>query len=563
MFEPNPLMLADFYKVNHADMYPEDLEYAVAYFRARKSRIDDVENTVHFGTQYVVKKWFVEFFNEKFFKLNKDELEELIKDFEVLIDTQMPGYNGPLTQSMNRWRDLHTLGYLPLRICSVPEGSINAIGTPVIEILNTVPGYAWIVNYFETLFSTESWFMITVATLAHKLRKNTQPFFDRTCDGNVSLATTTSAFGMRGQGSFWSGLMGDAAFLTSFNKSSNMSVNQFLEHYYNVSVHDTSIGMGSVSTEHSVMGMVPRQEERNLYERLLKDKRFNGNMSIVSDTWDFWKVVTTTVPNLKNVIECREGKFSIRPDSGDAYTIICGAKDFVRYNTLEEAISTTTLNLNAGYIELDNPYKTYIMVSNKYYELEYDKVDDTYTFAYLSPYDPTAKEFGIIEYLYNVFGGTINSKGFKVLNHKIGVIWGDGMLEESIVKILSKLESKGFAASNVGFGVGSWFQAQHSRDTLGFKYQISHAVFKNGKEHMVYKVTGNSSKVSLKGLVNVNIRRLGDWSDNNTLSTLEFKDMDHYISANPPFMNTIFVDGVMNDDTCLDEIRNRLWGDLF
>lgn len=108
-----------------------------------------------------------------------------------------------------------------------------------------------------------------------------------------------------------------------------------------------------------------------------------------------------------------------------------------------------------------------------------------------------------VELLENAFGCSVNSKGYKVLNH-VRVIQGDGVNAASIDKILHTLKSNGYSASNVAFGMGGHLLQQLDRDTLRFAMKCS-SVIVNGKERNVSKdpITdpGKKSKEGLLDLV--------------------------------------------------------------
>ncbi len=103
--------------------------------------------------------------------------------------------------------------------------------------------------------------------------------------------------------------------------------------------------------------------------------------------------------------------------------------------------------------------------------------------------DPAIVPVQIIEKLYQIFGGTVNSKGFKVLHPKVRVLQGDGINHESLNRILFNLEIKGFAVDNIVFGMGGGLLQLVNRDTCRFAMKASairidgvwHDVFKNPK----------------------------------------------------------------------------------
>lgn len=66
---------------------------------------------------------------------------------------------------------LHKLGYLPIRIKALPEGSYCPIGCPVLTITNTHPDFAWLTNYLESILSNILWQPMTSATISDVYRR--------------------------------------------------------------------------------------------------------------------------------------------------------------------------------------------------------------------------------------------------------------------------------------------------------------------------------------------------------------------------------------------------------
>lgn len=94
--------------------------------------------------------------------------------------------------------------------------------------------------------------------------------------------------------------------------------------------------------------------------------------------------------------------------------------------------------------------------------------------------DPEAQpgsppEKGVIELLWDIFGGTVNSKGFKVLDSHIGAIYGDAITYERAEEICERLKAKGFASTNIVLGVGSFTYQYVTRDTFGFAMKATWA----------------------------------------------------------------------------------------
>jgi nicotinamide phosphoribosyltransferase len=188
-----------------------------------------------------------------------------------------------------------------------------------------------------------------------------------------------------------------------------------------------------------------RDSEFETYERLITEIYPNGMISIVSDTWDFWSVLTDILPKLKDKIMSRNGKVVIRPDSGDPVDIVCG-------NDM----------LNAD--------------------------------------DPA--HYGAVEVLWNIFGGKINEKGYKELDSHIGLIYGDSITIDRAEVILAKLEAKGFSSGNIVFGIGSYTMQYVTRDTLGFAVKATSVVI-DGERKAIFKDPKTGSKKSHKGLLMV------------------------------------------------------------
>jgi len=100
--------------------------------------------------------------------------------------------------------------------------------------------------------------------------------------------------------------------------------------------------------------------------------------------------------------------------------------------------------------------------------------------------DPVKNPVKAIELLYKVFGGTVNKKGYKVLNPAVRLLQGDGINTKSIGQILELLKRKGFSAENIAFGMGGALLQKIDRDTLKFAMKTN-AVQINGEWKDVYK----------------------------------------------------------------------------
>jgi nicotinamide phosphoribosyltransferase len=100
--------------------------------------------------------------------------------------------------------------------------------------------------------------------------------------------------------------------------------------------------------------------------------------------------------------------------------------------------------------------------------------------------DPTVVPVQAIEMLADLFGFTVNSKGFKVLPDCVRVIQGDGINRESINVIMNSLIAKGFSVENIAFGMGGALLQGVNRDTQRFAMKAS-AISINGVWQPVQK----------------------------------------------------------------------------
>lgn len=386
----NPLILADYYKTEHFKMYPKGMIKLYSNFTPRKSRIPGINGVVVFGIQHFILKYLIEDFNKNFFSKEKDAVvEEYVK--HIPVDTK-------------HIEDLHDLGYLPILIKALPEGSICPISVPLLTIMNTHENFAWLVNYLESLLSAMLWQGITSATIAHQYKKLLVKYAEETDRNNVAFVDWQGHdFSMRGMSSVESAILSGMGHLTSFTGTDTIPAIYQLEESYGAK---GLIGASVPATEHSVMCMGTKESEIETFSRLL-DLYPKGILSVVSDTWDLWKVCTEFLPTLKDKVLAREGKLVIRPDSGDPVDIICGLN------------SRPQIGLTPNVIIASESEKK-----------------------------------GVIELLWDVFGGTVNEQGYKVLNPHIGAIYGDSITLERADQICKRLKAKGFASTNIVFGIG-------------------------------------------------------------------------------------------------------------
>ncbi|WP_343303532.1 nicotinate phosphoribosyltransferase [Chitinophaga niabensis] len=484
----SPILLKDGYKVGHKFQYPEGTILVYSNLTPRKSRNAEVDEIVFFGLQYFIKEYLIRQFDELFFKRPQ---AEVLQQYARIMDN----YLGKDSISYQHIADLHKLGYLPLEIKALPEGSLVPMRVPVFTIKNTVPEFFWLTNMLETLLSAILWKPCTSATTAFQYLKTFTKYAEETVGNDMGFIPWQGHdFSFRGMSGIEDAAMSGAAHLLSFAGTDTIPAIDFLETYYHADCEKELVGGSVPATEHSVMCMGTQDDEIKTFERLINDIYPAGIVSIVSDTWDFWKVITVFLPQLKDKILARNGKVVIRPDSGDPVKIIIGDKD----------------------APIGSP--------------EYK---------------------GAIECMWETFGGTITEMGYKLLDSHIGLIYGDSITTERQVAILEGLKEKDFSSYNVVLGIGSFTYEYVTRDTFGFAMKATYGEV-NGEGRDIFKdpKTDDGTKKSAKGLMQV-------YRDNAT-GKLTLKDQCTWAEEEQGELKTVFKDGALLVDVTLAEIRNRI-----
>ncbi len=473
------MLLADFYKLSHREQYPQGTEYVYSTWTPRTSRIDGVNKVVVFGIQGFIKEFLIEYFNKNFFSLPK---AHVVADYSRVVKNTL-GIQSPHTAHIEA---LHDLGYLPLEIKALPEGSLCAIRVPYMTVRNTNPEFFWLTNFLETILSSYLWVPATSATIARQYRLILDDYTGKTGGDLEFVQFQGHDFSMRGMGSLEAAYRSGAGHLLSFTGTDTIPAIEYLERYYNANVEKELVGTSIPATEHSVM--CAYQDDEVSFKRLITEVYPSGFVSIVSDTWDLWDVVGRILPKYKDLIMDRDGKLVIRPDSGDPVKIICGDPE--------------------GATE--------------------------------------AERKGVVQMLWDTFGGIVNAKGFKQLDSHIGAIYGDSISLARCEAICAGLMANGFASTNVVYGIGSFTYQYNTRDTFGFAMK-STMVQINGQQIPIFKnpKTDDGTKKSQRGAVAV--------IDGKCVDGLTLND-----SLPNDQLKTVFRDGKLLIDDSLAIIRSRL-----
>lgn len=424
LYNINPMLLIDFYKAVHAEMLPTKITKSVSYFTPRMSRVRMWNKVVMFGLQGFVKTYLIDYFNERFFER---PIDEVISEYERIMDASL----GKGVYGLQKIKDLHALGYLPIEIWALPEGTKVPMHVPMFCITNTHDDFAWLPQALESLISAEAWHPMLAATVGATYRDIVNKFYDETCDDSVSRNKALGSFDFRGGECTDSAIKAAAGWCLSFVNTATVPVIPYLEKLYNCDCTKEPVAFGSPSTEHAVMcsNYAVDGDEVTLLKRLLTEIYPDTSFSAVLDSYDYWNVIDNVLPQIKPEIMAHNGCMLMRGDSGDCI----------------EVVTKTVFKL------------------------------------------------------WDEFGGTINSKGYKVLDPHVKVIYGDSITIQRCERIYEILKDNGFAASNVALGVGSFsFQCVEedgilkpfTRDTFSSCIKATYCeidhkpypIFKNPKE---------------------------------------------------------------------------------
>lgn len=424
LYNINPMLLIDFYKAVHAEMLPAKITKSVSYFTPRMSRVRMWNKVVMFELQGFVKTYLIDYFNERFFER---PIDEVISEYERIMDASL----GKGVYGLQKIKDLHALGYLPIEIWALPEGTKVPMHVPMFCITNTHDDFAWLPQALESLISAEAWHPMLVATVGATYRDIVNKFYDETCDDSVSRNKALGSFDFRGEECTDSAIKAAAGWCLSFVNTATVPVIPYLEKLYNCDCTKEPVAFGSPSTEHAVMcsNYAVDGDEVTLLKRLLTEIYPDTSFSAVLDSYDYWNVIDNVLPQIKPEIMAHNGCMLMRGDSGDCI----------------EVVTKTVFKL------------------------------------------------------WDEFGGTINSKGYKVLDPHVKVIYGDSITIQRCERIYEILKDNGFAASNVALGVGSFsFQCVEedgilkpfTRDTFSSCIKATYCeidhkpypIFKNPKE---------------------------------------------------------------------------------
>ena len=603
------MLMSDFYKQGHPEFYPKGLNYLFTCGTPRMTRLTGINEAVVWGIQGFAKDYLIERFNKTFFNKPKDQaVAEVVEMLEDTFDCS--------SFDIKRIEELHDLGYLPVRLWALPEGSMvpiidqkknpGTVQVPFMAYESTHDRFAWVAEFLESITSGQTWYPMLIATIAKKgYRDTVNKHWEKSVVGQPAR-TAVSEFGFRGAEGSEGAIMASTAFLTSFDKTAPVPAINYIKKYYNKNKNDNGymsgreIATGMSSTEHSVMcsNYAVDGDEDKFMLRLFTEIAPHGNISCVSDSYDYWdrvRAMCDKESDIHKAILNRNGTVYVRGDSGNPADIICGTlrgSDYITADGVEtiEEIKEFFKKYAEEHYPWDDSDETsyYFKVGNKLYDVvcDHEYVDENSSedgesyyssavgYVWVYELELTPEMLGTVEMLWNGFGGAINDKGYKVLDSHIRAIYGDSITPKLTDEIYSRLEEKGFAANNIALGAGSfsmqaWEEVDdigrvvlkpYTRDTFGIAFKATYCEV-DGEEHQIFKAPKtdtNSFKKSQRGMVVVHKDEYGKLYAVDGLTRDEFNKL-----KDKNIMRPIFEDSKMIIDESLREIRNRLHDDKF
>ena len=457
-----PFQLCDGYKLSHLKLHKKNTIGLYGNFTPRKSRREGINKYILFGLQAWLKdlNWA---FDNLFFNLSEDEAVENFDKFYL-------SYFGNNDQEVSgKIRGLHKLGYLPLMIKALPEGSAVNHNIPCATLKSTSEEFCWFEQWVETWLSCTLWKPGTSAVTAGEYRKIFNKYNALTSDIDWIVDFQGHAFDLRGECGMEDGASTGAAHLIFFKGTDSCPALPWIDYHY--AGDNGLVGTSVPASEHSIAQQYLNEVTNDTdasdraYIQDVLDTFPTGIVSLVLDTYDFWHVVTNIIPDFKDQIMARDGKFVVRPDSSPK----------------------TPVEMIIGDSEAP---------------------------------EGTPENKGLVQCLYEIFGGTVNSKGFIDLDSHISGIYGDSITMWYADMILEGLMKKGFSSNNIVLGIGSGtYQGNGaglhgessgswgiSRDTHGIAIKATAVQDENGWR-ATYKdpKTDNSGKKSARGFLKVEL----------------------------------------------------------
>ena len=283
----------DGYKLSQWKQYPAGATHAMSYGEARGG----ANRVKFFGLQYILKNMAVP---------TPAEVEQVKKYVEAYTGrTDIFNYEG--------WKQIAEMGYFPLKVRAVPEGTVVPTGQALFTVEPTLPDFVWLVGWFETKL-LRVWYPTTVATISYEIKELIAGFLEKNGTPET-LGFKLHDFGSRGVGVREQAELGGMAHLVNFMGTDTLAGWMGAVEYYGASMD--GLGAGIPASEHSTITSWGKDFEIDAFRNMIE--QFGGEGSIyacVSDSYDIWAALRKW-KELEPVILEKGGTLVVRPDSGD------------------------------------------------------------------------------------------------------------------------------------------------------------------------------------------------------------------------------------------------------
>ncbi len=386
-------------------------------------------------------------------------------------------------------------GRLPLRITALPEGTVVKPGVAVVLLRNTRADMNWLPSYVETVAQRVIWKFMTVTSISRSCYKTIKDFALRTGSPLEMVAYGLHNFGDRGADSDEAAAWAGIAHGVIFSGTDSLKTNSNIKRLYNTKKAYLS---SLEASEHSTMCMNSDAKTRNDYQ-----------------------AAVMMVGRLEAAVE--------RAQRGIGIPVIsCVIDTYDSHRFVRDFLGSPEL-------------KARIVASGGKMVLRPDSGD------------PMVEPIDILNIAGDVFGFTINERGYKVLPPYIGVIQGDGINQESMPKILQACLDAGWATGNLVFGMGGGLTHEAGRDEFSFSQKATAMSFAEDPEDVDAWIDikkepiTDLGKSSLSGYI-VNVVESGEIVSRNRKSVPGVRPVD----------TLVFENGVAYvNDVTFDAVRDR------
>lgn len=485
-------------------------------------------------------KVIVALWQETFFDVEKEVVMDRLRKRTIHIFGTLSEHSKFL-QDMS---DLHDIGYLPIEIRSIDEGTKYPLGLPVFTAKSTLKGFGWLVNYLEPVSSGLVWPMINTATKVEQFYLQASHYGRISAPKDVYdiwLPTCVHEFGMRGFRGIEDQVRTSSACSLFFAGSDTMSVVDFFQHYYGSDIESEVIAKSVRATEHAdisrilstfrylasqaeekgaqFLGVDPKDvlKDTELYALKWFVENSTGIISYVSDVEDYYRLINDYADQLKDLIKARKARedgqpaiFVFRPDSSrhSPLHVICGYTVYSVEHFMDAGDHILLMDTSGDkYVVLNDLRGNFLLAE---WTGRKGTEDGERTFKVTERISEWEAK-GSLESLWDIFGGDIKeteSGMLRFIDNSVGLIYGEAISQSHQVEIYERMIQQGFSVTNLVVGKGSYASLENStRDlfSMAYKQTFSTAII-DGEEvdlAMFKKPMGDASKASAKGLLRV------------------------------------------------------------